>query len=115
MGNFNELVKYLTRDNERWDDMCKLRAVFLWVTSIDVYNLKVDGVPPTHSPLEYFTKIQCNMGNHAHLISGLCQLVNYISELDSVMLSQLVAAVCITWYFPLAVYPAFIHFISYNI
>ncbi|XP_053394143.1 uncharacterized protein LOC123525111 isoform X4 [Mercenaria mercenaria] len=74
VGNFNELIKYLTRSNDRWDDMCKVRAIFLWVTSIDVYNLKVDGVPPTHSPLEYFTKIQCNMGNHAHLISGLCQM-----------------------------------------
>ncbi|XP_052257258.1 uncharacterized protein LOC127862250 isoform X3 [Dreissena polymorpha] len=74
VGNFNELIKYLTRNNERWDDLCKIRAIFLWVTSIDVYNLKVDGVPPTHSPLEYFTKIQCNMGNHAHLISGLCQM-----------------------------------------
>lgn len=74
VGNFNDLIRYLTRSNDRWDDMCKLRAIFLWVTSIDVYNLKVDGVPPTHSPLEYFTKIQCNMGNHAHLISGLCQM-----------------------------------------
>ncbi|KAL4236002.1 hypothetical protein ACF0H5_004390 [Mactra antiquata] len=74
VGNFNELIKYLTKSNDRWDDMCKVRAIFLWVTSIDVYNLKVDGVPPTHSPLEYFTKIQCNMGNHAHLISGLCQM-----------------------------------------
>ncbi|XP_060596861.1 uncharacterized protein LOC132750828 isoform X4 [Ruditapes philippinarum] len=74
VGNFNELIKYLARSNDRWDDMCKVRAIFLWVTSIDVYNLKVDGVPPTHSPLEYFTKIQCNMGNHAHLISGLCQM-----------------------------------------
>lgn len=74
VGNFNELIKYLTRGHDRWDDLCKVRAIFLWVTSIDVYNLKVDGVPPTHSPLEYFTKIQCNMGNHAHLISGLCQM-----------------------------------------
>ncbi|XP_052776433.1 uncharacterized protein LOC128214157 isoform X3 [Mya arenaria] len=74
VGNFNELIKYLTRSHDRWDDLCKVRAIFLWVTSIDVYNLKVDGVPPTHSPLEYFTKIQCNMGNHAHLISGLCQM-----------------------------------------
>ena len=73
VGNFNELTKYLIKSHDRWDDMCKIRAIFLWVTSIDVYNLKVDGVPPTHSPLEYFTKIQCNMGNHAHLISGLCQ------------------------------------------
>ncbi|KAL3869217.1 hypothetical protein ACJMK2_041926 [Sinanodonta woodiana] len=84
VGNFKDLVNYLTKNKNPqdirnkthgdWDDLKIVRAIFLWITSVDVYNLKVDGVPPTHSPLEYFTKIQMNMGNHAHLISGLCQM-----------------------------------------
>ena len=72
MGSFKELIRYLTAV-EDWDDLAKARAIFRWVTAIDVYSLKVDSDPPTHSPLEYFTKIQKNQGNHAHLVSGLCQ------------------------------------------
>ncbi|XP_062611507.1 uncharacterized protein LOC134273317 isoform X4 [Saccostrea cucullata] len=73
MGSFKELIRYLTAE-EDWDDVAKARAIFRWVTAIDVYSLKVDSDPPTHSPLEYFTKIQKNQGNHAHLVSGLCQM-----------------------------------------
>lgn len=72
VGTFKELIAYLTK-NPEWDDMCKVRAIFRWVSSVDVYSLKTENDPPTHSPLEYFLKIQKNMGNHAHLVSGLCQ------------------------------------------
>ncbi|XP_063401444.1 uncharacterized protein LOC134685570 isoform X1 [Mytilus trossulus] len=73
VGTFKELIAYLTK-NPEWDDMCKVRAIFRWVSSVDVYSLKTENDPPTHSPLEYFLKIQKNMGNHAHLVSGLCQM-----------------------------------------
>lgn len=73
VGTFKELISYLTKD-EDWDDMRKVRAIFRWVTSVDVYSLKTESEPPMHSPLEYFIKIQKNMGNHAHLVSGLCQM-----------------------------------------
>ncbi|XP_048760115.1 uncharacterized protein LOC125669562 isoform X3 [Ostrea edulis] len=73
MGSFKELIRYLTAE-EDWDDLAKARAIFRWVTAIDVYSLRVDSDPPAHSPLEYFTKIQKNQGNHAHLVSGLCQM-----------------------------------------
>lgn len=73
VGSFKDLIAYLTK-NEDWDDICKVRAIFRWVTSVDVYSLKTESEPPTHSPLEYFMKIQKNMGNHAHLVSGLCQM-----------------------------------------
>jgi len=65
-------VSYLTV-NRDWSEMETLRALFLWVTSIDVYSLQTEAEPPTHSPLEYFLKIKNNNGNHAHLLSGVCQ------------------------------------------
>ncbi|XP_060082654.1 uncharacterized protein LOC132561948 [Ylistrum balloti] len=73
IGTFKELIKYLT-SNEKWDDVAKARAIFRWVTSINVFELVVEDEPPVHSPLEYFLKIQNNLGNHAHLVSGLCQM-----------------------------------------
>ncbi|OWF35540.1 uncharacterized protein LOC110442809 isoform X2 [Mizuhopecten yessoensis] len=73
MGSFKDLIKYLTA-NENWDDVAKARAIFRWVTSIDVFALVVEEEPPPQSPLEYFLKIKNNLGNHAHLISGLCQM-----------------------------------------
>ncbi|XP_041357267.1 uncharacterized protein LOC121374291 [Gigantopelta aegis] len=74
-GTFRDLVNYLT-SNPKWNDLAKLRAIFLWITSIDIYNLAIDTEPPKHSPMEYFMKIQKNHGNHAHLFSGLCQMAN---------------------------------------
>lgn len=72
-GTFKELVAYLT-DDETWSDLAKVRAIFRWVTSVDVFSVQVDRKPPKHSPMEYFIKIQNNMGNHAHLMAGLCQM-----------------------------------------
>ncbi|KAK6178731.1 hypothetical protein SNE40_011246 [Patella caerulea] len=74
-GTFRELVNYLT-SNQKWDDIARVRAIFLWVTSVDVYGLEIEDEPPAQSPLEYFLKIQTNSGNHAHLFSGLCQMAN---------------------------------------
>ncbi|XP_046357962.2 uncharacterized protein LOC124136163 isoform X2 [Haliotis rufescens] len=73
-GTFRELVQYLTGPD--WPEIGKVRAIFLWLTSIDVYNLKMEEDPPKQSPMEYFSKIQKNQGNHAHLFSGLCQMAN---------------------------------------
>lgn len=71
-GTFRELVTYLT-SNPEWDELAKVRAVFRWVTSVDVFSLNVEETPSRQSPMEYFIKIQNNTGNHAHLFSGLCQ------------------------------------------
>lgn len=73
VGTFKELIKYLT-SNDSWDDVAKARAIFRWVTSINVFELVVDDEPPQQCPLEYFLKIKNNLGNHAHLVSGLCQM-----------------------------------------
>ncbi|RUS77650.1 hypothetical protein EGW08_014593 [Elysia chlorotica] len=72
-GTFKDLVAYLTED-QTWSDMARVRAIFRWVTSVDVFSVQVDRKPPKHSPMEYFIKIQNNMGNHAHLMAGLCQM-----------------------------------------
>ncbi|KAL5022837.1 hypothetical protein ScPMuIL_001992 [Solemya velum] len=78
VSTFQELVKYLVKspEHEDWDDIQKVRCLFRWMTSIDVFNLKSNDEPQLHSPLEYFFKIQQNQGNHAHLMSGLCQMAN---------------------------------------
>ncbi|ESO92662.1 hypothetical protein LOTGIDRAFT_233093 [Lottia gigantea] len=71
-GTFLELVQFLT-DKPEWDDLSKVRCLFMWMTSVDVYSFDIDEAP-SQSPLEYFRKIQANTGNHAHLFSGLCQM-----------------------------------------
>ncbi|XP_033737982.1 uncharacterized protein LOC117325677 isoform X2 [Pecten maximus] len=73
VGSFKELIKYLT-SNDSWDDVAKARAIFRWVTSVNVFDLVVEDEPPQQCPLEYFLKIKNNLGNHAHLVSGLCQM-----------------------------------------
>ncbi|KAL8580550.1 hypothetical protein ACOMHN_057993 [Nucella lapillus] len=83
-GTFRELITYLTSDPE-WDDMAKVRALFRWVTSVDVFSLHVDEAPPKQSPMEYFVKIRNNTGNHAHLFSGLCQMAGVHCEIISGM------------------------------
>lgn len=70
-GTFSDLLDAIIQGP--WTEMAKLRAIFRWLTSIDAYNLVINEIPPTYSPLEYFKKIQENKGNHAHLFSGLCQ------------------------------------------
>ncbi|CAG5127543.1 unnamed protein product, partial [Candidula unifasciata] len=70
---FAALVEYLTAP-DTWDSIAKVRAIFRWVTSVDVFRMQLSRQPPRHSPMEYFQRIQNNMGNHAHLMAGLCQL-----------------------------------------
>ncbi|XP_059151708.1 uncharacterized protein LOC131937939 isoform X2 [Physella acuta] len=74
-GTFKELVQYLTGP-DHWSDVDRLRSIFRWVTSVNVFNVKVERQPPANSPMDYFLKIQNNAGNHAHLLAGLCQLAN---------------------------------------
>ncbi|XP_070195100.1 uncharacterized protein [Littorina saxatilis] len=83
-STFRELVTYLTSDPE-WDELAKVRAIFRWVTSVDVFSLKAEVTPPKQSPMEYFVKIQNNTGNHAHLFSGLCQMAGVHCEIISGM------------------------------
>nr|KAG5696945.1 hypothetical protein BaRGS_015909 [Batillaria attramentaria] len=83
-GTFRELVTYLS-SNPEWDDLAKVRAIFRWVTSVDVFSLKMDSAPAKQSPMEYFMKIQNNTGNHAHLFSGLCQMAGVHCEIISGM------------------------------
>lgn len=83
-GTFRELATYLTSD-PTWNEMAKVRAIFRWVTSVDVFSLKIEETPPKQSPMEYFVKIKENSGNHAHLFSGLCQLAGVHCEILSGM------------------------------
>ncbi|XP_055886104.1 uncharacterized protein LOC106062437 isoform X1 [Biomphalaria glabrata] len=72
-STFRELVEFLTAPLEG-TDLERVRAIFRWVTSVDVFSVQMDTPPPRNSPIEYFYKIQTNQGNHAHLLSGLCQM-----------------------------------------
>ncbi|XP_076439788.1 uncharacterized protein LOC143279651 isoform X1 [Babylonia areolata] len=83
-GTFRELVTYLT-SNPDWDELARVRAIFRWVTSVDVFSLNIDDTPPKQSPMEYFVKIRNNTGNHAHLFSGLCQMAGVHCEILSGM------------------------------
>ena len=73
-GTFRELVAYLFSD-PKWNDLAKVRAIFRWVTSVDVFGLSGEEEAPPQSPLDYFLKIKANVGNHAHLVRALCQWV----------------------------------------
>ncbi|XP_025109760.1 uncharacterized protein LOC112573518 isoform X2 [Pomacea canaliculata] len=84
LGTFRELVVYLT-SNPDWDDLEKVRAIFRWVTSVDVFSLEENGEAPKQSPMDYFFKIRNNLGNHAHLFSGLCQMAGIHCEIISGM------------------------------
>ncbi|KAH9504187.1 hypothetical protein Btru_065262 [Bulinus truncatus] len=74
-STFRELITYITTEFDG-SELKRVRAIFRWVTSVDVFSVKMDTPPPRNSPLEYFLKIQNNHGNHAHLFSGLCQMAN---------------------------------------
>ncbi|XP_052106133.1 uncharacterized protein LOC127738791 [Mytilus californianus] len=70
-----DLVKYLT-DDDTWEDLWKIRSIYKWITSYNIKSLPIDFNPPPNSPLEYFSKIQCDMGNYANLFYVLCQLAD---------------------------------------
>ncbi|OWF56307.1 uncharacterized protein LOC110448700 [Mizuhopecten yessoensis] len=75
MGSYFDLVEYLTDDNA-WDDLVKCRVIFRWVTSYDITRMKIDVTPPPNSPLEYFSKIQCDLGSYPNLFYILCEIAD---------------------------------------
>lgn len=40
-GSFEDLVTYLTFPDD-WDDIAKVRAIYRWVTSVDVFSAQVN-------------------------------------------------------------------------
>ncbi|XP_076080221.1 uncharacterized protein LOC143051045 [Mytilus galloprovincialis] len=75
LKSYWDLVKYLT-DDDTWEDLWKVRSIYKWITSYNIKSLPIDFNPPPNSPLEYFSKIQCDMGNYANLFYVLCQLAD---------------------------------------
>ncbi|XP_069127734.1 uncharacterized protein [Argopecten irradians] len=75
MGSYFDLVEYLTDDNS-WDDLVKCRVIFRWITSYDIMKMKIDVTPPPNSPLEYFSKIQCDLGSYPNLFYILCEIAD---------------------------------------
>jgi hypothetical protein len=73
-GSFWDLIQYLT-DDDIWDDLVRVRAIYRWITSYDIQNMDIDITPPSDTPLEYFSKMQCDMGNLANLFYILCTYV----------------------------------------
>ncbi|XP_035825245.1 uncharacterized protein LOC101856339 [Aplysia californica] len=52
-GTFKDLVKYLTSDPE-WSDLARVRSIFRWVTSVDVFSLQVRMDTLWHDPPKNF-------------------------------------------------------------
>ena len=75
LRGFWDVVEYLviTPNGKVLDDLSKIRILFRWMTSYDVYSIDTEIIPPEDSPLEYFMKIQYGMGDHAHMFFSLCQ------------------------------------------
>ncbi|XP_013404632.1 uncharacterized protein LOC106169646 [Lingula anatina] len=69
---FPQLIQYLTEGAS--NDVAKVRAIFQWVTSIDIHGMGMESLPPQKTPLESLLKIKWNMVNHAHLFFTLCRL-----------------------------------------
>nr|XP_034314953.1 uncharacterized protein LOC105338050 [Crassostrea gigas] len=66
----------VTPDGQIVNDLFKVRAIFRWIVSYDIMNIDTDVLPPDGSPLEYFLKIQCEIGDHAHLFYTMCSLAD---------------------------------------
>jgi hypothetical protein len=71
--SFVELADYLTDEGAWEDDLVKVRSVFRWITSYNLKKMQIDSNPPKDTVLEYLSKIQCNIGNHANLFYIICQ------------------------------------------
>jgi hypothetical protein len=69
-----DVVEYLviTPSGKQIDNMLKIRAIFRWMTSYDVYSIDAEIIPPTDSPLEHMLKIQCDLTSHAQMVYTLC-------------------------------------------
>ncbi|XP_069128084.1 uncharacterized protein [Argopecten irradians] len=73
-GSFWDLIEHLVMaiNFDVLDDLYRARALFSWMTSYNVNNIDTDIIPPENSPLDYFTKIRWDFGDHAHLLYALC-------------------------------------------
>ncbi|XP_071162987.1 uncharacterized protein [Mytilus edulis] len=73
-----DVVEYLviTPDGKQIGDLLKIRAIFRWMTSYDVYSIDSEMIPPTDSPLEHMLKIQCDLISHAQMFYMLCLLAD---------------------------------------
>ena len=69
--SFEDLAKHLTAKCKT--DMEKIRALFIFTTSIDVKQLEssLEKLPEQGTPLDYLLKIQWQLGNHAHFFAQL--------------------------------------------
>ncbi|XP_069128085.1 titin homolog [Argopecten irradians] len=78
LGTFWDVVEHLviTPEGDVLDDLSKARMFFRWMTSFDAYTIDTEVIPPEESPLEYFMKIQYNLGDHAHMFYCLCKMAD---------------------------------------
>ena len=74
--SFWELIHYLTGDDV-FDDLVRVRAIYRWITRFDIEAIEVGPEPQPDTPMEYFSKIQCDMGNIPNLFYILCTQVVY--------------------------------------
>ena len=65
-------------DGKVVSDIMKIRTIFRWMMSFDVFTIDTDIIPPDQSPLEYMMNIQCDVGDHAHLLYTLCRYLKVL-------------------------------------
>ena len=70
--SFEDVADYLCKVAST--DMQKLRALFTWLTSVNVSHLQKTllEVPEPRTPLDCLLKIHWEMSNHAHVFKLLC-------------------------------------------
>ena len=71
--SFEKVVEYLCASTT--SEMGKLRALFTWLTSLDIGNLQstLTTVPEAQTPLDQLLKIHWQMSNHAFFFHLLCR------------------------------------------
>ncbi|KAL5013541.1 hypothetical protein ScPMuIL_007811 [Solemya velum] len=74
---YADLVGYLTDSHE--DTLAKVRALYCWLTSQTIYDIKVPKKPPTKSEVMYrLWRIRTSRGNYAELFSDLCRFAGIV-------------------------------------
>ncbi|KAK3091122.1 hypothetical protein FSP39_017265, partial [Pinctada imbricata] len=78
LRGFWDLVEYMvvTPDGGVVSDIMKIRSIFRWMMSYDVFTIDTDIIPPDESLLEYMMNIQCDLADHAHFLYTLCSLAD---------------------------------------
>jgi hypothetical protein len=85
-GDFDDVAGFLTKNCTT--DVDKCRALFSWITSIDIRNLQstLEEIPSPGSPLDYLLHINWKKGNLPSFFAKICRYIHmgrYITNITS--------------------------------